>query len=101
MLACVQVDLSHLGRTELTCLFINLYNSLIIHALVVYGAPSAPDRSKFFSSAAKCATHVTLSCHVMGRYTTPAVMGQYTAPASHEAVHCTSSAVWQYNCTTL
>lgn len=48
------VDLAPLSREELMCMFINLYNALIIHAHVAFGAPaSALDRLAFFTRVAK------------------------------------------------
>ncbi len=46
-----QVDISTLETPELTALFINLYNALIVHALVVLGTEmNALQRAKFFSN---------------------------------------------------
>lgn len=44
-----QVDITPLNREELMALFINLYNALIIHALVVLGPPTAAQRGSFYS----------------------------------------------------
>ncbi|GAX80471.1 hypothetical protein CEUSTIGMA_g7910.t1 [Chlamydomonas eustigma] len=52
-----QVDIEPLSSIELTALFINLYNALIIHALVVLGADmlsNASTRSRFFTYAQYC-----------------------------------------------
>jgi len=47
-----RVDLAPLSPPELTSFFINLYNALIIHALVVLGTRmNALQRAKFFASA--------------------------------------------------
>ena len=46
-----RLDLSPLSPPELTALFINLYNALIVHALVVLGVGSSSlARAKFFAS---------------------------------------------------
>jgi len=48
-----RVDLRPLGREELCALFINLYNTLIVHATVVLGpAASVLERSRFFQTDA-------------------------------------------------
>ncbi len=43
-----QVDLAPLSQPELTALFINLYNTLIIHAIVVLGQPDNPAKRAVF-----------------------------------------------------
>jgi len=48
-----QVDLSPLTRDELLAFGINLYNALIVHAIVLVGAPkSTLERASFFSKDA-------------------------------------------------
>jgi hypothetical protein len=48
-----QLDLAPLDREELAALFINLYNALIVHALVVCGRPAnTAQRAKFFQQEA-------------------------------------------------
>lgn len=36
-MAHVQVDLTYLDRRELTAFFINIYNALVIHGMVLFG----------------------------------------------------------------
>lgn len=50
----LQVDLSGLGEPERKALFINLYNALIVHALVAHGTSmTAAQRATFFTGVAK------------------------------------------------
>ena len=50
-----QVDISSLSTPELTAFFINLYNALIVHALVVLGTEmNTVQRVRFFASAKYC-----------------------------------------------
>ena len=47
----IQVDISPLSMPELTVLFINLYNALIVHATVVLGpASNLAQRVRFFAN---------------------------------------------------
>lgn len=50
----MQVDLQGLSREDLMAFAINLYNSLIVHAIVVLGPPdSFAKRATFFSKDAQ------------------------------------------------
>jgi hypothetical protein len=47
------IDLSTIDDTERKCLFINLYNTLMIHALIVFGVPTSVIGKKHFFYNAK------------------------------------------------
>ena len=44
-----RVDMETLSETERLCFFLNLYNAMVIHAIITIGQPGLIDRRAFFA----------------------------------------------------
>lgn len=44
-----RVDMETLSETERLCFFLNLYNAMVIHAVITIGQPGLIDRRAFFT----------------------------------------------------
>jgi Protein of unknown function, DUF547 len=44
-----RIDMGTLSETERLCFFLNLYNAMVIHAVITIGQPGLIDRRAFFT----------------------------------------------------